>query len=103
MRCYLFRGGQIAAIRVLADGSEGSVIRNAHAAFEERKREFDGSEVWHDARLTAQGERPVRMMLEQVVAHRQARAVELEEQIRDSRWAVASSKRLLRRLQLLAD
>jgi hypothetical protein len=176
MRCYLFRGGQIAAVRIFADGSEGSVIRKCRAAFEKRKHEFDGFEiwddarfayrypeplpnyandgpnpnscfyrlyllakdgrilglhgfpaesddaaleiaqltfaacsdcaarfeVWHDARLTARGDRPSRMMLEQVVAHRQARAVELEEQIRDSRWAVASSKRLLGRLQALS-
>jgi hypothetical protein len=58
-------------------------------------------EVWHGARLVASAGATSALTLAQVVAARQIHAVELEERIRDSKWAVASSKRLLERLAAL--
>ena len=175
MRCYLFRRGHIAAVEVLATGSDDNLIQQARAVFETRKNEFDGFEVWdrarfvyrlpvlppkhayagvvpppafyrlhfldetrsilglyefpadsdadaleiaqltsdacsdrarwfevwHGARLVASAGATSAVTPAQVVAARQVRAVELEERIRDSKWAVASSKRLLERLAAL--
>lgn len=175
MRCYLYRGGHIAAVEILAAGSDDALIQQARAVFEKRKREFDGFEVWdrtrfiyrlpalppryayagviprpllyrlhflddtrsvlglydfpadtdddaleiaqltfdacsdraksfevwHGARLVASAGGTSAATLEQVVTARQIQAVELEERIRDSKWAVASSKRLLGRLDAL--
>src|SRR5579863_766828 len=60
MRCYLYRGGHIAGVEVLAGGSDDALIREAHAVFEKRKRkeEFDGFEVWDHARIVYQYPEP---------------------------------------------
>lgn len=177
VRCYLYRAGHIVAVEVLAAGSDDALILQARAAFETRKHEFDGFEVWdrarfiyrfpeplpdsigagiisrppfyrvcllgeggvlgqyhfpansdgdalqvarlvfeacsdrakrfelwHGLRLIGSEEQQAAMAAlerEQVVAKQQAHVVELEEHIRDSKDAVASSKRLLSRLEAL--
>ena len=51
MRCYLYRAGHIVAVEILAAGSDDALIQQARAAFEPRKHEFDGFEIWDRARF----------------------------------------------------
>lgn len=172
MRCYLFRKGHIAAVEVLNGASDDAVVEQARTVFEERKTDYEGFEVWENARFiyrypelppryvsggtepesfyhlyllgedgniqgtfdfsadsdeaayqvgelafeacsdravqfeVLHGSRLVNpkptaptMSLNQVMANRQAHVVALEERMRDSRWAVATSERLLARLK----
>ena len=171
MRCYFFRGGHIAAVETLKEGSDEALVEQARALFEKREREYQGFEVWdcarfvyrypelpppyrsastgrssyrlyllgdddiiqgyfdfaaesdqaaheiamhafdacadratqyelwHDSRLINRTAPAPMTTLEQVVANRQAQIVALEEYMRDSRWTIASSERLLARLK----
>jgi len=58
MRCYLYRGGHIAGVEVLAAESDDALIRQARAIFEKRGKEFDGFEVWDHARIVYQYPEP---------------------------------------------
>lgn len=89
-------------------GQYGFLAESKEAALEIAQLTFDACsdraarfEVWHDFGVLASEQRPAATTLEQVVAHRQAQVVELEERIRDSKWEVASSKRLLARLDAM--
>lgn len=172
MRCYLLRSGHIAAVEVLKDGSDETVIDQARTLFENSERDYEGFEVWdcarfvyrhpelppayrsapmaerssyrlyllgddgiirgyfdfaaesdkaafdlaelaldacsdrathfelwHDAHLLNLAALPPMTTYEQVLASRQAQVVAFEERMRDSRWAVATSERLLARLR----
>ena len=51
MRCYFMRGGQIEAVEELSGLSDNEAVAKARALFSERKREFDGFEVWNRTRV----------------------------------------------------
>jgi hypothetical protein len=50
MLCYFMRGGRIEAVEELTGLSDDEAIAKAHALFSQRKREFDGFEVWDRTR-----------------------------------------------------
>lgn len=56
-------------------------------------------ELWHDTHLLTLAAPPPMTTYQQVLASRQAQVVAFEERMRDSRWAVATSERLLARLK----
>jgi hypothetical protein len=51
MRCYFMRGGRIEAIEELTGLSDDAAVAKAHALFSERKREFEGFELWNRTRV----------------------------------------------------
>jgi hypothetical protein len=51
MRCYFLRAGRIEAVEELPGLSDDEAVAKAHALFSERKREFEGFEVWNRARV----------------------------------------------------
>jgi hypothetical protein len=51
MRCYFMRGGRIEAVEELTGLSDDEAIAKAHALFSERKREFEGFELWNRTRV----------------------------------------------------
>jgi hypothetical protein len=81
--------------------SDDDALEVARLAFDACSDCATRFEVWHGARPVASAGATSAVTLAQVVAARQIYAVELEERIRDSKWAVASSKRLLERLAAL--
>lgn len=172
MRCYLFRGGHIAAVETLKEGSDEALVEQARALFENSERDYQGFEVWdrarfvyrypelppayrsapmteqssyrlyllgydgiirgyfafaaesdkaafelaevaldscsdrathfelwHGAHLLNLAAHPPMTTYQQVLASRQAQVVAFQERMRDSRWAVATSERLLARLK----
>jgi len=172
MRCYLFRRGHIAAVEMLKDGSDETIVGEARALFDKRERDYEGFEVWdcarfvyrypelppayrsarmtgqasyrlyllgddgiirgyfdfaaesdkaayelaelafdacsdrathfelwHDSHLLSLAAPPPMTTTQQVLVSRQAQIVAFEERMRDSRWAIATSERLLARLK----
>lgn len=79
-----------------SDAAALDVAQPVFDACSDRARSF---EVWHGARLMASGAGS--MTLKEIIDKRQTQVVELEERIRDSKWAVGSSQRLLERLKEL--
>ena len=55
MRCYLMRGGHIAAVELLDAKSDEEAVEQCRAIFEERKSKFEAFEVWDYARKVAHG------------------------------------------------
>jgi hypothetical protein len=51
MRCYFMREGRIEAIEELTGLSDEQAVAKARALFSERKREFEGFELWNRARV----------------------------------------------------
>jgi hypothetical protein len=82
--------------RAESDAAALDVAQPVFDACSDRARSF---EVWHGARLMALGAGS--MTLKAIIDKRQTQVIELEERIRDSKWAVASSQRLLQRLKEL--
>jgi hypothetical protein len=59
MRCYFMRGGHIASVEPLPGLTDREAVEKAHALFAERKRRFDGFEVWDMARVIIRWPEPV--------------------------------------------
>ena len=59
MRCYLMRGGHIAAEELLDAKSDEEAVEECRAIFEERKSKFEAFEVWDRTRKIAEGSRRV--------------------------------------------
>ena len=59
MRCYLMRGGHIAAEEFLDAKSDEEAVEECRAIFEERKSKFEAFEVWDRTRKIAEGSRRV--------------------------------------------
>ena len=59
MRCYFLRGGHIGAVEVLTEEADEAAIKHAVALFENRKKEFEGFEVWDRARFVYRHPEPV--------------------------------------------
>ncbi len=98
-RLYLL--GDDGVIRGYFDFSEDSdeaAYEIAELAFEACLDRAANFELWHDSRLVTPPASVSMRTHEEVLANRQAQIVALEERMRDSRWAVATSKRLLARL-----
>jgi hypothetical protein len=57
MRCYLMRGGHIAAVELLDAESDEEAVEQCRAIFEERKSKFEAFEVWDRTRKIAEGSR----------------------------------------------
>jgi hypothetical protein len=57
MRCYLLRGGHIAAVELLDANSDEEAVEQCRALFEERKSKFEALEVWDRTRKIAEGPR----------------------------------------------
>ena len=53
MRCYLLRGGRIAAVELLDAKSDEEAVEQCRMIFEQRKSKFEGFEVWDYARKVA--------------------------------------------------
>lgn len=54
MRCYFMRGGHIQSVEELPGLTDAEAVEKAHALFAERKREFEGFEVWDRSRVLIQ-------------------------------------------------
>jgi len=80
-----------------ADSDEAAyeIAQVAFDACSDRAIQF---ELWHNLRLISPTLPAPMTSLDQVTENRQAHVVALEERMRDSRWAVAKSERLLTRL-----
>jgi len=78
--------------------SDEAAYEIAEAAFDACSDRATAFEVRDGSRLINPTVRLI-TMLDQVMANRQAQLVALEERMRDSRWAVAKSERLLARLK----
>jgi hypothetical protein len=74
MRCYLMRGGHIAAVEILDVKSDEEAVGKCAALFEERKSKFEGFEVWDRTRKIAEGPLP-----EEDGHARQGRALRLRQ------------------------
>jgi hypothetical protein len=58
MRCYLMRGGHIAAVESLKVSSDEEAVEKASLIFEKHGDQFEGFEVWDRVRKVAAG--PIR-------------------------------------------
>lgn len=81
-----------------ADDAAYEMAQLAFDACSDRVTQF---ELWHDSRRINPAAPALMTNETQVVNGRQANIVSLEERMRDSRWAIASSERLLARLNAL--
>ena len=81
------------------EDSDDAAFAIAAAAFDACADRATQFEVWHNARRIDPPAPAVLATLDQVIAGHQGQVVALEERMRDSRWAVSTSKRLLARLK----
>ena len=51
MRCYFMRDGNIESVKELPGLADHEVIAKAHALFSERRRSFEGFELWDRSRV----------------------------------------------------
>lgn len=79
-----------------ADDVAYEMAQLAFDACSDRAAQF---ELWHDSHLVNPAAPALMTNQAQVVNGHQAHVVSLEERMRDSRWAIASSERLLARLR----
>jgi len=79
--------------------SDKAAYELAELAFDACSDRATHFELWHDSHLLNLAAPPPMTTYQQVLASRQAQVVALEERMRDSRWAVATSERLLARLR----
>lgn len=99
-RLYLLGGdGIIRGYFDFAAESDQAAYELAEIAFDACSDRATHFELWHDSRLLNLAAPPPMTTYQQVLASRQAQVVAFEERMRDSRWAVASSMRLLARLK----
>lgn len=90
-------GGHVLGQYDFPADTDGDALEVAELVFESVSDRAMRFEVWHGARLVGPGEEEPRTPA-QVPTDRLARVVALEKQIRDSKSVVASSQRLLERL-----
>jgi hypothetical protein len=96
-RLYLYRGRDIGGREDFESGNDTSATRTAELIFEACSDRCSAWEVWQGVRRVAAAPEARPMRVIHVTEVMQQSVLDTEERILNSKWAVASSQRLLER------